>query len=66
MKQVITVAEVWISDTLAALRCDVSISEMRGACVREELVSLRTPHGWNVHADSLRAWKKARRAAREV
>lgn len=55
--------KVWVSDTLAALRCDVSIADMRGACVREEVESIRTPHGWSVCADSLRAWKKARKAA---
>lgn len=56
----------YVSDVLAALRCDVSISDMRGACVREEVASIRTPHGWVVGEESLRAWKKARRAAREV
>lgn len=59
-------SENYVSDVVAALRCDVSISEMRGACVREELTSIRTQYGWMVEPDSLRAWKKARRAAREV
>lgn len=55
-----------ISDTLAALRCDVSIADMRGACVRDEVASIRTPHGWHVNESSLRAWKKARKAARDI